>query len=364
MNPSVSAPPPINPLVPRIEAIVAGILLDLVSGSASGALSMVRRSAANATENDATGALALGGQVTTRRLRGAQALPFARVMAVLGAAHGLLIAGTSVSQRELYYMLVAYFRNQAQLNKAVQDACATLGVPRCALGIGAATRGVVGGCVRIAPADSVGVVNGEAVGSTGWPIPGDLTLVDGVQFQSSAHCIVVIEKMGIFQRLYEDRFFERLPCILLCGRGYPSVATRLMLARLASVLHIPVYGIADYNPHGCALLQTYRRGGVRTALEASEISTDIKWLGLRASHLQAMPWVTLPGEELTTRDKALVKSLKKQAFIAQDRRYLEELDLMEELGKHELQTLYGHPEGTRYLSSTFLPNALLQHDYI
>lgn len=173
--------------------------------------------------------------------------------------------------------------------------------------------------------------------------------------------IMMLQTIG---RLYEDRFFDKLPCILLCGRGYPSVATRLMLSRLASGLNIPVYGIADFNPHGCALLQTYRRGGVQTALEASGIVTDIKWLGLRSSHLQAMPWVTFPGEQLTVRDKALVQSLKKQNHILNDSRYVEELDLMEEMGKHELQVLYGHPEGTNFLSSTFLPTALLQHDYL
>jgi DNA topoisomerase VI subunit A len=44
----------------------------------------------------------------------------------------------------------------------------------------------------------------------------------------------VIEKMGIFSRLVEDMFFDDIPCILLCGKGYPSVTTRAMLAMMAA----------------------------------------------------------------------------------------------------------------------------------
>jgi DNA topoisomerase VI subunit A len=134
-----------------------------------------------------------------------------------------------------------------------------------------------------------------------------------------------------------------------------------MLARIAAQLEIPAVGLADYNPHGLALLQTYRRGGARTSLEAGGVNTDVKWLGLRSSHIGGMPWVGA-GEPLTARDRALARSLKQQHHVAHGPRLLEEVEKMEATGKHELQCLYGHPQGIRYLSDTFLPTALLQHD--
>jgi DNA topoisomerase VI subunit A len=46
----------------------------------------------------------------------------------------------------------------------------------------------------------------------------------------------VIEKQGIFARLVEDNFFRNVPSILVCGRGYPSVATRAMVFLMAEQL--------------------------------------------------------------------------------------------------------------------------------
>lgn len=41
--------------------------------------------------------------------------------------------------------------------------------------------------------------------------------------------------------------------------GFPDIATRALVARVASALpHVPVLGICDYNPFGVALLQTYK----------------------------------------------------------------------------------------------------------
>jgi DNA topoisomerase VI subunit A len=122
----------------------------------------------------------------------------------------------------------------------------------------------------------------------------------------------VIEKMGIFTRLVEDKFFDTVPCILLCGKGYPSVATRAMLAMMdlqlkyeslrAQTSHcyedcdmpvlkgipssvsclnrIPVVGLADYNPHGLALLRTYSRGGVNSSMEGEGHGKQLGLLSL------------------------------------------------------------------------------------
>jgi hypothetical protein len=91
---------------------------------------------------------------------------------------------------------------------------------------------------------------------------------------------------------------------------------------------------------------------------------DVKWLGLRSSHVEKMPWVR-QGEKLTARDEVVITSLRRQQLAGQDPRYLAELDMFRLVGKHELQCLYGNPhDGLQHLSKTFLPQALLQHDYI
>lgn len=163
--------------------------------------------------------------------------------------------------------------------------------------------------------------------------------------------------------LCDDKFYANIPSILVCGRGYPSVATRVMVSRLAQELGVPVVGLADYNPHGLALLQTYRRGGIQTSLESDGLTIDVKWLGLRASQIAKMDWVG-DGEELTPRDRAVVENLRGQSHVYSNPEYMAEVDAMHHRGKHELQCIYGHPGGTEFFCSGFLPTALLQHDYI
>jgi DNA topoisomerase VI subunit A len=49
----------------------------------------------------------------------------------------------------------------------------------------------------------------------GLPVPGDVMLRLPA-LRSTARYIIVIEKDGVFERLVEDGFHRRVPCILVC----------------------------------------------------------------------------------------------------------------------------------------------------
>ncbi|KNC74791.1 hypothetical protein SARC_12668, partial [Sphaeroforma arctica JP610] len=77
-------------------------------------------------------------------------------------------------------------------------------------------------------------------------IPGDvmdweLRPMDGVK------CVIVCEKETIFSHLIQTGLLETLPCILITGQGFPSIGTRTLIARLEAELHLPIYGVFDYN---------------------------------------------------------------------------------------------------------------------
>jgi hypothetical protein len=89
---------------------------------------------------------------------------------------------------------------------------------------------------------------------------------------------------------------------------------------------------------------------------------DVKWLGLRASQIAQLSWIGA-GDILTSRDRAILRTLAGRQRARRDCRILQEYEAMEIVGKHELQCLFGHPDGIKYFSSTFLPQAILQCDY-
>lgn len=155
-------------VIKKIEELVYAFIGDLVQGRADGSLTMIRRTHSNAIEDPLTGALFLGQEVTVRRFNQRSAPKISQLFQVLSVIYKLVLYGKRISQREIFYMLIESFKNQEQLNRTILDASATLGVPRYALNIGAATRGVIAGCLELATAGSLYKVDCRYVGTVGW----------------------------------------------------------------------------------------------------------------------------------------------------------------------------------------------------
>lgn len=73
-----------------------------------------------------------------------------QVYGVLACVHEFLRLGRRVSQRELYYILIHLFDSQVALNRTVLRVSAILDVPRFALNIDGAPRGIMAGRVKVA----------------------------------------------------------------------------------------------------------------------------------------------------------------------------------------------------------------------
>ena len=55
-----------------------------------------------------------------------------------------------------------------------------------------------------------------------------------------------MEKEGIYSRLSEDRFFDKVPCIIVTGKGVSDLATRAFVKIVSEGLELPVLGLADW----------------------------------------------------------------------------------------------------------------------
>lgn len=183
-------------VVLRIEELVKTFITTLLDSPTPASLSLVRYLSAGTVES--TGHIYYEEKVTRRRLDASSGTALAKTMRVLTYVYLLVRTGRRVTQREMYYILIDSFRSQADLNHTVLDASAALGVPRCMMNVDAATRGVVAGCLKIFTRASPAVVNCEAVGTAGWPIPGELAEVLSAQMMSRAHYI--IGKLGNCQQ--------------------------------------------------------------------------------------------------------------------------------------------------------------------
>ena len=186
---------------------------------------------------------------------------------------------------------------------------------------------------------------------------------------TDAKCIIVVEKEGVYNRLSEDRFFERCPCILITGKGFPDLASRAMVHRLEQELDLPAYGLCDCNPFGLGVLHTYEKGSARMGVDGGDrYSVGLRWIGLKPSCIQAELQEKLPRDvyqRLTDVDERRLEKLCDEChpFHSNHRdgeERLEELQLMQSNGyKVELEAM--HWLGMDYMSD-WLEKILLEEE--
>ncbi|KAK6539001.1 hypothetical protein TWF694_010549 [Orbilia ellipsospora] len=132
------------------------------------------------------------------------------------------------TKRDIYYKDVALFKTQQTVNNLVDDIAAALGVPRRALHITAAAKGLVCGDMKIFKTDG-SIINCNIVGE-GVLIPTSSDIEKVRIWDSDA--VLIIEKEAVFRTLTESGDWRRLPGrpILLCvGPKYLRFSTLTFL---------------------------------------------------------------------------------------------------------------------------------------
>ena len=292
----------------------------------------------------------------------AQSRSFTSICLVMSFIHQLLLSNRTTTTREVYYVFVTHFRNQKECDGVILDVAKILGVSRRALGLSASPKGWFCGCVEITrkgtlgQKDVSGSIDGTALSSIqGLPITKEWTernesgcTDDGVEIKvtskNNAKVILVIEKEGVYNRLSEERIFDRFPCILVTGKGFPDLATRALVSTLHTELELPVIGLCDCNPFGISVLALYHYAGDRMGIDGRmRYSVPIQWLGLRPSEVARLK-DDLPEtvfQKLTDLDSKRIASLleTEHAFLSEEDE--DEVREMEDAGyKVELEALY------------------------
>ncbi|XP_062030700.1 meiotic recombination protein SPO11-2 isoform X1 [Rosa rugosa] len=380
-------------VIARIQVAVLNFLRILTSPDpAISDLPLVARSSSNSRLSRGlvtqTSWIFLTRSFCTRSLlRPNAAKAFIRVWKVMAMCSEILGQGKRVTQRELFYKLLCdspeYFSSQSQVNRTIQgqvlqyqtqiyhnllslvklicvyaDVVALLRCSRYSLGIMASSRGLVAGRLLLQEPNQE-VVDCAACGFSGHAITGDLNSIDKLMMKTDARYIIVVEKHAIYQRLVEDHVFNQIPSILITAKGYPDIATRLLLHRLSRAFpDLPILALVDWNPAGLAILCTFKFGSIGMGLEAYRYACNVKWLGMRADDIELIPAEALV--PLKPKDIQIAKSLMSSDMLQES--YREELTLMVESGQRaEIEALYCH--GYDYLGK-FIAKKIVQANYI
>ena len=135
-------------------------------------------------------------------------------------------------------------------------------------------------------------------------------MINTLDVKSDAQLILIVEKDGIFKRLYEDKFFDLVPCVIITGRGFPDLATRAFTHFLMTQLRLPIFGICDWNPYGAALLMTYILGSLTSGIESYRYCVPMTWIGLHYTDITSLKLPDVVKQPFTRLDASKIKALK------------------------------------------------------
>ena len=212
---------------------------------------------------------------------------FVQTLEVASTAKELLKVNKHLNLREVYYRVkrtlpgtnINIVDEQTETNKAIEDLELSTGVPREQLHINADKEGVAAGKVVIL--DKGDTINWSKLGSGGWSIPSN---VEDIKFKKvNAKFIIYLEKMATWERLHEDKIWQKLNCIIIASRGQATRGIRRILQRLSTEHKLPIYVLVDGDPWGIYIYSVLKYGSISLAHMAETlVIPKAKYLGLSA----------------------------------------------------------------------------------
>ncbi|XP_054649113.1 meiotic recombination protein SPO11 isoform X3 [Dunckerocampus dactyliophorus] len=283
------------------------------------------------------------------------ATTFSQILKILSVIYTLVQSNSYATKRDIYYNHPQLFGSQRTVDRIVDDVSCMLKVPRRSLRVLATSKGLISGdlCYTEEDGTRIDCHSNSAAVAVSSNIAGIRNVV------SSAKFVLVVEKDATFQRLLHDDFCTKIsPCIMITGKGFPDVNSRLMVRKLWDVLHVPVFTLVDADPHGIEIMCIYKYGSVAMSFEAHSLTIpSVMWLGILPSDLQRLQVPRDALIPLSKRDENKLNSLLKRPYVAEQPEWLKEMELMQK-NKHKAEIQSLAAIGPDFLTSIYLPNKL------
>ncbi len=326
------------------------------------------RALSNIVFDKKSGQILLGNKSAKRYFFNvAHAKKFMQTVMVGAFCKSLIDAGIHTSIRDMYYNLKRTlpdsnentFDEQSESDPVIVDLEVAIDVLREQLHLTTDRKGIVAGNVVIE--DRGDMINWSKLGSGGWSIP---STVDEISFNKvDADFVLVVEKNAGFERLHEDKFWQKKNCILIGTGGQPSRGTRLLIQRLNNEYKLPVYVFADADAYGVYIYSVIKSGSISLAHVSDRIATpQAKFIGLTISDIYEydLKKATIKAKDV---DIKRAKELLQYDWFKKNPRWQKELNLMIEKGiKAEIEAL-SH-RGLKFMSEEYLPDKLRKKDFL
>lgn len=292
---------------------------------------------------------------------------FLQTLEVAATCKTLLDVQKHASLRDVFYMAkrtipgtkINIVDDQKESDKAIEDLEIITGFSRENLHVNANKMGSVAGKVVIE--DSGDTIDWSKLGSGGWSIPSN---VEKIKFKKvDAKYVIYMEKAAVWERLHEDRFWEKQNCIIMSSQGQTTRGIRRLLQRLSTEHDLPILVLTDFDSWGHYIYSVMKFGSISLAHMADEMSIpSAKFLGIRAHDIEKYG-LQKHFIKLNDQDISRLKQISEYDWFKNSKEWQAEFKKMKQFGhKAEIQALSAR--GISFISETYLPEKIKNKDWI
>ena len=292
---------------------------------------------------------------------------FVQTIEVAKVSKDLLDVGKHASLRDVFYMAKRTIPNtkinivddQTESDKAIEDMELITENSREQLNINANKMGSVAGNVIVE--DRGDVIDWSKMGSGGWSIPSN---VEEIKFKKvNAKFVIYMEKAAVWERLHEDKFWEKQHCIIMSSQGQSTRGIRRLLQRLSQEHSLPIYVLADFDPWGFYIYSVLKFGSINLAHMAESLALpSARFLGITADDIEkyGLKKHLIKFKDV---DFSRLKQMANYEWFKNNKAWQRQFKMMRELeAKAEIQALSAR--GITFISEKYLPEKIKSNDVL
>ncbi len=344
-------------------------LVEQIKKKANPTIDIPVRSSSNVVFDEETQKLGIGEKMSERSFFNiAHAKKFLQTVEIAAIIKTQLLAnGKTASLRDVFYQAkrtipgtkTNVVDDQTESDKTIEDLELITGFSREQLNVNANKMGSVAGNVIIE--DQGDTIDWSKLGSGGWSVPSN---VEHITFKKvNAKYIIYMEKAAVWERLHEDRFWQKQNCIIMSSQGQTTRGIRRLLQRLSSEHKLPIYVLTDNDPWGIYIYSVLKFGSISLAHMSEGMAiSDVKYLGVTCDDVERYK-LERHYIALTEQDITRVKQMQEYDWFKSNAAWQEQFKkMLKAKAKVEIQSLSAR--GITFISDTYLPEKIKRREFL
>ena len=353
--------------IKELEELGKKLVVDIDKGN-NPTIEFSLRSLSNVVFDEKSKTLGLGDKTQKRSFFDVRhARTFLQTLEVAKVSKNLLDVDKHASLRDVFYMAkrtipqsnINIVDEQPESDNAIEDLELITGCSREQLNINANKMGSVAGNVVIE--DTGDSINWSKLGSGGWSIPSN---VENIEFKSvKADYIIYMEKQAVWERLHEDKFWQKQNCIIVTSQGQTTRGIRRLLQRLTEEHKLPIYVLADFDPWGFYIYSVLKFGSINLAhMSGTMTLQNARFLGVAADDVANYD-LKKHFIKFKDVDYTRLKQISDYDWFKKNKEWQRQFKMMKDFGaKLEIQSLSS--KGITFISDKYLPEKIKKKEFL